>query len=79
MLNSNLSKIIRKVLNEEHYNRNKLWPVEYVYMKTQTAPYYLRKMVKELSPIDCQNERGVRASCFRIPEVLFLWIIGRRD
>jgi hypothetical protein len=36
-------------------------------------------MVKELRPIDCENERGVRTSCFRIPEVLFLWIEGRRD
>ena len=79
MLDKDLNKIIKRILREEYYDRKKLYPVEYVYIVTQRAPSYIREMVRDLIPIACENEKGVRSSCFRIPESLYLWIHGRRD
>lgn len=71
-----LQKIIRRVLKEE-YNKKRLYPVEFIYNETARAPLEIRQIVKNLVPIDCVNEKGDRRSCFRIPEVLYVYITGR--
>jgi hypothetical protein len=68
--------LIKKVLREE-YNRELLYPVEQVYMMTKTAPVELKRIVKKLEPIDCVNNSGEKRSCFRIPEVLYVYFTGR--
>jgi hypothetical protein len=68
--------VIKKVLREQ-YNREMLYPVEQVYMMTNQAPVELKRIVKGLKPIDCVNKSGEKRSCFRIPEVLFVYLTGR--
>jgi hypothetical protein len=67
---------IKKVLREQ-YNRELLYPVEQVYMMTKTAPVELKRIVKGLRPIDCINNAGEKRSCFRIPEVLYVYFTGQ--
>jgi hypothetical protein len=68
--------VIKKVLREQ-YNREMLYPVEQVYMMTNQAPVELKRIVKGLKPIDCVNKSGEKRSCFRIPEVLFVYLTGK--
>jgi hypothetical protein len=68
--------VIKKVLREQ-YNREMLYPVEQVYMMTSQAPVELKRIVKGLKPINCVNKSGEKRSCFRIPEVLFVYLTGR--
>jgi hypothetical protein len=74
--NESLRGLIKRVLKEE-YSPNLLYPVEQVYLMTSKAPYELRKLVKNLKPIDCVNNKGEKKSCFRIPEVLYVYFSGR--
>ena len=68
--------LIKRVLREE-YNSDLLYPVEQVYMMTSKAPTELKKIVKGLKPIACVNSSGEKRSCFRIPEVLYVYLTGR--
>jgi hypothetical protein len=68
--------LIKRILREE-YNPQMLYPVEQVYMMTSRAPFELKKIVKGLKPIACVNSSGEKRSCFRIPEVLYVYLTGR--
>lgn len=67
--------IIKKVL-KEIYEPQKLYPVEQIYMNLKNAPREIKKIVSELLPIPCVNERGEKRSCFKIPEVLYVYFSG---
>lgn len=74
--NESLRNLIKRVLKEE-YNKDLLYPVEQIYRMTNNAPYELKRIVKKLKPIDCVNQSGEKSSCFRIPEVLYVYFSGR--
>lgn len=68
--------VIKKVL-KEHYESNLLYPVEQIYMMTSKAPIEIKRIVKGLKPIACVNQSGEKRSCFRIPEVVYVYMSGR--
>lgn len=70
-----LEKVIRNIL-KEIYEPKKLYPVESVYMGIANAPREIKQLVSRLEPIPCVNERGEKRSCFRIPEVLYVYFSG---
>jgi len=70
-----LERIIRNIL-KEIYEPKKLYPVESVYMGIANAPREIKQVVSRLEPIPCVNERGEKRSCFRIPEVLYVYFSG---
>ena len=74
--NENLKSIIKKVL-KEHYDSQRLYPVEDIYSQMIGAPIEIRRLVKRLEPVDCINSRAEKRSCFRIPEVLYVYLTGR--
>ena len=70
-----LERVIRNIL-KEIYEPKKLYPVESVYMGIANAPREIKHLVSRLEPIPCVNERGEKRSCFRIPEVLYVYFSG---
>jgi len=70
-----LEKTIRNIL-KEIYEPKKLYPVESVYMGITNAPRELKQIVSTLKPIPCINDKGEKRSCFRIPEVLYVYFSG---
>lgn len=71
-----VSSIIKKVLKEQ-YDSQRLYPVEQIYTMFSKAPAELKRIVKRLDPIPCVNNRGEERTCFRIPEVLHVYMTGR--
>lgn len=71
-----ISSIIKKVLKEQ-YDSQKLYPVEQIYTMFSKAPAELKRIVKRLDPIPCVNNKGEERTCFRIPEVLHVYMTGR--
>jgi len=71
-----ISQIIKKVLKEQ-YDSQRLYPVESIYMQMSKAPSELKRIVKNLKPIPCVNNRGDEKTCFRIPEVIHVYLTGR--
>ena len=71
-----IEKLVKKVINEM-YDTSKVYPVELIYSNIKNAPSEIKKIVSELNPIPCQNEKGERKMCFRIPEVLHVYFSGR--
>ena len=74
--NESLRGVIRRILKEV-YSPDVLYPVEQVYGMTRNAPTELKRIVKNLKPIDCVNQNGDKKTCFRIPEVLYVYFSGR--
>lgn len=70
-----LERVIRNIL-KEIYEPKKLYPVESVYMGIANAPREIKQLVSRLEPIPCVNARGEKRSCFRIPEVLYVYFSG---
>lgn len=71
-----ITSILKKVLKEQ-YDSQRLYPVEQIYNMFSNAPVELRRIVKKLEPIACVNSKGEQRSCFRIPEVLHVYLTGR--
>ena len=67
--------LVRKVLKET-YERERLYPVENIYHNIKGAPYEIKKIVGKLKPIPCMNNMGIKKMCFKIPEVLYVYLIG---
>ena len=61
----------------EHYDSERLYPREYIVNRLKKAPRELRKFVKDLPSIDCQDDLGNRTVCTKIPEVVYVYISGR--
>lgn len=71
-----ISSIIKKVLKEQ-YDSQRLYPVEEIYSYMSGAPTELKRIVKQLKPIPCVNAKGEERVCFRIPEVIHVYMTGR--
>ena len=61
---------------KEIYEPKMLYPVESVYMGIGKAPREIKQLVSRLEPIPCVNEKGEKRTCFRIPEVLYVYFSG---
>ena len=71
-----ISSVIKKVLKEQ-YDSQRLYPVEEIYSFMNGAPAELKRIVKQLKPIPCVNNKGEERVCFRIPEVIHVYMTGR--
>lgn len=70
-----VENLIKKII-KEIYEPKKLYPVESVYMGITNAPREIKQLVSRLEPIPCVNDKGEKRSCFRIPEVLYVYFSG---
>lgn len=74
--NESLKDIIKKVLKEE-YDSNRLYPVKEIDRMFSNAPLELKRILKKLEPVPCINNVGEKNFCYRIPEVLHVYMTGR--
>lgn len=74
--NEGLREIIRKVLKEQ-YDSNRVYPVKEIERMFSDAPLELKQIIKKLEPIPCVNNKGEKSFCYRIPEVLHVYMTGR--
>lgn len=70
-----VENLIKKII-KEIYEPKKLYPVESVYMGITNAPREIKQLVSRLEPIPCVNDKGEKRSCFKIPEVLYVYFSG---
>jgi len=74
--NESLKDIIKKVLKEQ-YDSNRLYPVKEIDKMFSNAPLELKRILKKLQPVPCINNVGEKSFCYRIPEVLHVYMTGR--
>jgi len=62
---------------KEEYNKENVYPKEEVLRLLKGAPKELRAMIKTLPSIPCENDKGIRTICTRIPETMWVYLTGR--
>jgi hypothetical protein len=62
---------------KEQYNRENVYPKNDVLKLLKGAPKELRDMVKTLPSIPCENDKGHKTTCTRIPESMWVYLTGR--
>lgn len=73
---SELVALIEKVINEQ-YNPDKLYSRWYIVDRLHNAPLQLRKYIKDLPHIECYDNKGNKTICTQIPEVIYVYLMGR--
>lgn len=74
---SELIDLVKKVITEEYYDRDKLWNRDYVANRLMTGPRQMRRWAKDLPEYACVDKNGNDAICTKIPEVVFVFLTGR--
>jgi hypothetical protein len=62
---------------KEQYNRENVYPKNDVLKLLKGAPKELRDMIKTLPSIPCENDKGHKTTCTRIPETMWVYLTGR--
>lgn len=70
-------KIVREVLIESYYDKDKLYSKNYIESVTKNASRDIKSIVNSLEIIDCTDGGGNKVECVKIPEVLFVYVSGR--
>lgn len=73
---SELVSLIERIINEQ-YNPDKLYNRWYIVDRLNNAPLRLRKYIKTLPEIDCYDDKGNKKVCTTIPEVIYVYLMGR--
>lgn len=71
---SDLSKIIKRIIMEDYYNPNQLYYRNYIVSKIKRGPKYLHKYI-DLLPIFTSEETDEELT--KIPEVIYQYIYGK--
>ena len=61
----------------EQFNREQLYRREDVVRMLIGAPAELRRLIKKLPSIDCENNKGEKTICTKIPETIHVYLTGR--
>jgi hypothetical protein len=61
----------------EQFNREQLYRREDVIRMLIGAPVELRRLIKKLPSIDCENDKGEKTICTKIPETIHVYLTGR--
>jgi hypothetical protein len=60
----------------EYYNPDKLYLKDYVIDRLKRAPRELKKYIKGLPTIPCEDSEGNERICTKIPEVIYVYFSG---
>lgn len=74
--NEDNNELYEHIIKEE-YNKENVYPKEEVLRLLKGAPKELRAMIKTLPSIPCENDKGIRTICTRIPETMWVYLTGR--
>ena len=61
----------------EQYDGNRLYPKDEIMRLLKGAPKELRLAAKKLPSIECENDKGERTICTKIPQTIFVYLTGR--
>ena len=60
----------------EYYNPDKLYLRDDVIDRLKSGPRELRKHIKDLPSIPCEDNKGNEKICTKIPEVIYVYFSG---
>jgi len=61
----------------EQFNGEKLHSKDEVVRMLKGAPSEIRKLIKKLPNISCENSKGEKTICTKIPEIVHVYLTGR--
>ena len=64
------------VVIKEQYDSEILCPKDYIVRQLLNGPKELRSYIKKLPEIPCQNDKGDRTICTKIPQVIHVYLTG---
>ena len=73
---TSLKEIVKNVLKEQYYTE-KIYLKDDILRQIKSAPAEIKRIGKTLKGFPCENERGERNVCVRIPEVIHVYLTGR--
>jgi hypothetical protein len=74
---SELIDVIEGLLNENYYDRDRLYLRDYIVARLSRAPRELKSYIKNLPSIPCKNkDTGEEQICTKIPEVVHVYLMG---
>ena len=62
---------------KEQYDSSRLYPKQEILRLLKNAPIELRQIAKKLPNIPCENDKGERTICTKIPETIHVYLTGR--
>jgi len=71
-----LKELIKKVLNEQ-YNTERIYLKDDILRQLKSAPNEIKRIGKTLQGFPCENDKGDRNICVKIPEVIHVYLTGR--
>lgn len=71
-----MKDMIRKILKESYYDRDKLYSKSYIQQRFSGAPKYIKSYLSQLEEINCVNSKGENNICVKIPEVIHVYLFG---
>lgn len=66
----------KRVISEEYYDSDKLYPRDYIVGRLKRGPKYMKEYIKNLPYIECTDNQGVQSTCTKIPEVVYHFLFG---
>jgi hypothetical protein len=73
---SGMVSLIKRIINEQ-YDSEKLYSRAYIVDRLYGAPRELKQISRKLPNIPCENDKGVRTICTKIPETIHVYLTGR--
>lgn len=61
----------------EQFNRDRLYPKSYIINALKHAPSDIKRIAKKLEDIPCENDKGEKTTCVKIPEIIHVYLTGR--
>jgi len=74
---SELTKLVERIIKESHYDRDKLYSRERIVNLLKKAPRELKSYAKDLPEIPCTDSQGNEHMCTKIPEVVHVYMSGK--
>ncbi len=65
-------------LNENYYDRDRLYSKDFIVKQLSKAPADIRKCMENLPTIQCKDSAGNNKECTKIPEIVFNWLYGKK-
>ena len=65
-----------RLISEDYYNSDNLYPRDYIISRLKRAPKYMHGYIKNLPYIECADNEGTQSVCTKIPDVVYQFLFG---
>jgi hypothetical protein len=62
---------------KEEYDGNRLYPKDEILRLLKGAPKEIRQAARKLPNVECENDKGQRTICTKIPQTIYVYLTGR--